>query len=51
MVFATEDQVYDLLEKLHISYDRHDHKAITSVQDLDFTLPGQQVKNLVLKTK
>ena len=51
MVFATEDQAYDLLEKLHISYDRHDHKAITSVQDLDFTLPGQQVKNLVLKTK
>ena len=51
MVYATEDQAYDLLDKLHISYDRHDHKAITSVQDLDFTLPGQQVKNLVLKTK
>ena len=51
MVFATESQAYDLLDKLHISYERHDHKAITSVQDLDFTLPGQQVKNLVLKTK
>lgn len=51
MVFATEHQAYDLLHKLGISYERLDHKAINSVQDLDFTLPGQQVKNLVLKTK
>lgn len=51
MVFATEKEAYDLLEQLAISYERHDHRPITSVQDLDFTLPGQQVKNLVLKTK
>lgn len=51
MVFATEKEAYDLLEQLAISYERHDHRSITSVQDLDFTLPGQQVKNLVLKTK
>ncbi|MDO5079188.1 YbaK/EbsC family protein [Streptococcus minor] len=51
MVFAKEEQAYDLLKKLDISYERLDHRAITSVQDLDFTLPGQQVKNLVLKTK
>lgn len=51
MVFATEKEAYDLLDKLEIPYQRLDHKAITSVQDLDFTLPGQQVKNLVLKTK
>lgn len=51
MVFATEKEAYDLLEKLNIPYERHDHKAITSVQDLDFTLPGQQVKDLLLKNK
>lgn len=51
MVFATEKEAYDLLETLIIPYERFDHRAIVSVQDLDFTLPGQQVKNLVLKTR
>lgn len=51
MVFATEKEAYDLLETLTIPYERFDHRAIVSVQDLDFTLPGQQVKNLVLKNK
>ncbi len=51
MVYATEKEAYDLLEKLEISYERLDHRPITSVQDLEFTLPGQQVKNLVLKNK
>lgn len=51
MVFAKEEEAYSLLEELGIAYERLDHRPITSVQDLDFTLPGQQVKNLVLKNK
>ncbi|WP_394405162.1 YbaK/EbsC family protein [Streptococcus sp. 20-1249] len=46
-----KQQAYDLLRELEIAYERHEHKAITSVLDLDFTLSGQQVKNLVLKNK
>lgn len=51
MVFAKETEAYDLLASLAISYERFDHPAITSVQNIEFTLPGQQVKNLVLKNK
>lgn len=51
MVFAKEEEAYSLLKELGIAYERLDHRPITSVQNLDFTLPGQQVKNLVLKNK
>ncbi|MGT2910912.1 prolyl-tRNA synthetase associated domain-containing protein [Streptococcus cameli] len=51
MVFATEKEAYELLDRLSISYDRLDHRPIISVKDLDFELPGQQVKNLFLKNK
>ncbi len=47
----TEKLVYDLLEELQIPYERLDHVPITSVKGLEFTLPGQQVKNLLLKNK
>ena len=51
MGFATEKEAYALLEELAISYQRFDHPAITSAQDLKFSLPGQQVKNILLKSK
>lgn len=47
-----EPQVaYELLAKYEIPFERLDHEAITSVRDTEIVLPGQQVKNLFLKTK
>lgn len=51
MSSATEQEAYELLEKLGIPYHRVDHPAITSVKNLTIELPGPQVKNLVLKAK
>ncbi|MDO4680033.1 MAG: YbaK/EbsC family protein [Aerococcus sp.] len=42
---------YDLLKEYDIDYERLDHEPITSVQNIDIVLPGQQVKNLFLKGK
>lgn len=42
---------YDVLADLNILYERLDHEPITSVRDSEIVLPGQQVKNLFLKTK
>jgi len=51
MEMPTPDMAYDVLAKLNIAYERLDHAPITSVRDTDIVLPGQQVKNLCLKTK
>ncbi len=51
MAFATEKEAYELLAHLGISYQKVDHPAITSVKNIPFTLPGPQVKNLLLKAK
>ena len=51
MVFATEKEAYQLLDLLGIPYQKVYHPPITSVKNLPFTLPGPQVKNLVLKAK
>ena len=51
MGMPNEAVAYELLEKLSISYTKLEHEAITSVRDTDIVLPGQQVKNLCLKTK
>ena len=51
MEMPTPDVAYDVLAKLNIAYERLDHAPITSVRDTDIVLPGQQVKNLCLKTK
>lgn len=48
---ATEQEAYELLSHLGISYQKVDHPAITSVKNLTFDLPGPQVKNLLLKSK
>ena len=51
MALATEQEAYELLDHLGISYQKVEHPAITSVKNIPFTLPGPQVKNLLLKAK
>lgn len=49
-----ESMIYQLLDELKISYDRLDHEPISSVieaAEKGIVLPGQQVKNLLLKNK
>ena len=49
-----ELQVYELLDQLTISYEIFEHEPIDSVieaAEKGIVLPGQQVKNLVLKNK
>ncbi|HFD1655395.1 TPA: prolyl-tRNA synthetase associated domain-containing protein [Enterococcus faecium] len=48
---ATEQEAYELLKKLGISFQKVDHPAITSVKNVLFSLPGPQVKNLLLKSR
>ncbi|MFS0924945.1 YbaK/EbsC family protein, partial [Enterococcus casseliflavus] len=48
---ATEQVAYELLKKLGISFQKVDHPAITSVKNVPFSLPGPQVKNLLLKSR
>ena len=36
---------------LDISFQKVDHPAITSVKNVPFSLPGPQVKNLLLKSR
>ncbi len=50
-MLATDSLAYALLDDLDIAYVRLDHPPITSVKNLSFSLPGQQVKNLLLKNK
>ncbi|MCU7357705.1 prolyl-tRNA synthetase associated domain-containing protein [Enterococcus dispar] len=50
-MFATAQAAYQLLEDLNIAYQRVDHEPITSVKNVPFTLPGPQVKNLVLQPR
>ena len=49
-----EQWIYNKLDKMNIAYERHDHEPIYSVIEAakkGIVLPGQQVKNLVLKNK
>ena len=51
---SNEEMIYQLLDELEIDYERLDHEPITSVieaAEKGIVLPGQQVKNLFLKTK
>ena len=48
---ATEKEAYELLDFLEISYQKVEHPAITSVKNVPFSLPGPQVKNLLVKAK
>lgn len=54
MTGTKESMIYQLLDQLEISYERLDHEPISSVLEAaekGLVLPGQQVKNLVLKNK
>lgn len=49
-----EAMIYQLLDEMEIPYERLDHEPISSVLEAaekGLVLPGQQVKNLVLKNK
>ena len=51
---TNEEKIYQVLDDLHIAYERLDHEPISSVieaAEKGIVLPGQQVKNLVLKSK
>ena len=51
---TNEAMIYQLLDEMGISYERLDHEPISSVieaAEKGIVLPGQQVKNLVLKNK
>lgn len=48
---ATETEVYQLLEKWQISYERVVHRAVFTVAEIDFSIAGSDVKNLLLKSK
>ena len=48
---ATEQEAYELLKKLDISFQKVAHPAITSVKNVPLSLPGPQVKNLLLKSR
>ena len=51
---TNEEKIYQVLDNLHIAYERLDHEPISSVieaAEKGIVLPGQQVKNLVLKSK
>lgn len=51
MAKATDTEVYQLLAELGISYQRVDHKAVYTVAEIDFSIDGSDVKNLLLKSK
>lgn len=46
---ATEQEVYETLEKLAISFDKLEHQAVFTVDEIDFKIDGTQVKNLLLR--
>ena len=51
---TNEEKIYQVLDDLHIAYERLDHEPISSVieaAEKGIVLPGQQVKNLVWKCK
>lgn len=50
-MLASQEEAFKVLADLAIPYEQLDHVPITSVANLGFTLPGQQVKNLFLKNK
>lgn len=51
MTKATDTEVYQLLEKWQIPYERVDHKAVYTVAEIDFSIDGTDVKNLLMKSK
>ncbi|GCF95525.1 prolyl-tRNA editing protein [Enterococcus florum] len=48
---ATEQEVYPLLEELNIPYEKVAHQAVYTVAEIDFSINGTEVKNLLMKSK
>ncbi|MDR4946104.1 YbaK/EbsC family protein [Neobacillus cucumis] len=49
-----EKSVYDILEKLTISFKRYEHVAVFTVEEirnLDIAIPGGHTKNLFLRNR
>lgn len=49
-----EKSVYDVLEKLEISFTRYEHGVVFTVEEihqLDITIPGGHTKNLFLRNR
>lgn len=49
-----ERKVYEVLEKLHIPYEKHDHPAVFTCQEADYYtsgLKGVHTKNLFLRNR
>ncbi|AQP53776.1 prolyl-tRNA editing protein [Vagococcus penaei] len=48
---ATEQEAYDLINKLEIEFKAFEHPPITSVKEMPYEFNSPLVKNLVLKAK
>ncbi|REC31069.1 prolyl-tRNA editing protein [Enterococcus pseudoavium] len=48
---ATAEEVYQLLADWKIPYEKVEHQAVFTVAEIDFTIDGSEVKNLLLKGK
>lgn len=48
---ATAEEVYQLLADWAIPYEKVEHQAVFTVAEIDFTIDGSDVKNLLLKGK
>ena len=54
MISPEEKKVYEVLEKLNISYEKYEHKpvfTVDEVNELGMDIPGQHCKNLFLRNK
>ncbi|MGL5313637.1 MAG: prolyl-tRNA synthetase associated domain-containing protein [Peptostreptococcaceae bacterium] len=54
MITQKEQVVYDILDELCIKYDRYEHGAVYTVEEvneLDFNIPGMGLKNLFVRNK
>jgi len=54
ILLEQEQNVYDVLEKLNISFERYEHGAVFTVEEirnLDITIPGGHTKNLFLRNR
>lgn len=54
MIQESEQKVYDVLEQLGIKYERHEHKAVYTMEELnlaDLGIKGEDCKNLFIKNR
>lgn len=51
MAKATAEEVYQLLADWQIPYERIEHQAVFTVAEIDFSIDGTEVKNLLMKGK